>query len=181
MELTTRWITVGAGLSVGLASGIALRRTRKRVRPLEAVAFVDVERYQGRWFEIARYPTPFERECAKNVTATYTKRGNRIRVVNASTTDEGRLRIIEGWARVRDARTNAQPRVGFFGPFGRGDYWIVDLADDYSYAVVGEPKRRFLWILARTPALDERVFASICDRLPSLGYDPARLRRTLQD
>lgn len=180
MQTSTRWITAGAGLSVGLTSGIFFRRSRRRRRPLEAAAYVDLERYQGRWFEIARYPAPFEGACAKNVTATYTLRGKRIRVANACTGDDGRLHVTHGSARVMDSESQAKLRVSF-GPFARGDYWILDVADDYSFAVVGEPKRRFLWILSRTPALDERTLATILDRLPSFGYDPSRLRRTLQE
>ncbi len=175
-----RWLSASAGLFVGLATGIGIKRMRHRRRSLDTVPYVDLARYEGRWFEIARYPTPFEGDCAKNATANYTLRGKRVRVVNSCVTSRGKLRAIEGWATVSDPETNAKLRVSF-GPLARGDYWIVDLAGDYSYAVVGEPKRRFLWILSRTPQIDEHAFASICSRLPSFGYDPMQLRRTLQD
>lgn len=180
MATSARWITAGAGLSLGIASGLAVRRSRTRRKPLETYPFVDLERYQGRWFEIARYPMPFERACAKNVTANYTVRGNGVRVVNACTDGDGQVRVTEGSARVADRETNAKLVVRF-GPFARGQYWILDVGDDYSYAVVGEPKRRFLWILSRTPALDEHTFGAICERLALFGYDPGKLQRTLQD
>lgn len=179
MNSTTRWITAGTGLSVGMVTGIAFKRARASRKP-ETIPYVDLERYQGRWFEIARYPARFERKCARNTTAQYTLVDGKIRVVNACTTESGDLLVTRGWANVEDTSTNAKLSVRF-GAFARGSYWILDLASDYSFAVVGDPSRRYLWILSRTPALDEHVFGRICDTLPSFGYDPARLRRTLQE
>jgi apolipoprotein D and lipocalin family protein len=164
---------------VGIASGIALRRARARRNVLETIPYVDLERYQGRWFEIARYPARFERRCARNSLAEYTFTHGRMRIVNACTTAKGDIIVTTGWAKPHDD-TNAKLRVRF-GPFARGEYWILDLASDYSYAVVGHPSRRYLWILSRTPSIDEHEFARICERLPGFGYDPERLRRTLQE
>ena len=180
MNSTTRWITAGTGLSVGMATGLAIKRARGRTARPETIPFVDLERYQGRWFEIARYPTRFERRCARNTAAQYTLVDGKIRVVNTCTTEDGDVLVTRGWASVADPETNSKLRVRF-GAFARGDYWILDLASDYSVAVVGDRKRRYLWILSRTPELDEHTFARICDNLPVLGYDPARLRRTLQE
>lgn len=143
--------------------------------PLEVVERVDLERYAGRWYEIARYPNQFEQNCT-GVTADYTLRDDgRVGVVNtcrAGSLDAEPQRI-DGTARTID-ESNAKLRVQFFWPF-EGDYWIIELADDYSYAVVGEPARRFLWILSREPQLDEAVLAGIMDRLPEFEYDPDRL------
>jgi len=80
---------------------------------------------------------------------------------------------------VVDRTTNAKLEVSFFGPFW-GDYWIIDLAEDYSYAVVGHPGRDYLWILARTPTMPEATYREIVARLRAQGYQTPRLVRTLQ-
>ncbi len=149
--------------------------------PLETVASVDVERYMGTWYEIARYPTPFEEGCF-GVTAEYTLQSDgRVRVVNTCRGEDGTTVTsrIEGFATVADATTNAKLTVYFFFPFG-APYWILELGKDYEYAVVGDPSRRFLWVLSRTPVLDEPTYNEILARLPEKGYDPARLELTPQ-
>lgn len=154
---------------------------RHRTPPLEAVAFVDVERYMGRWFEIARYPMRFERDCAKNTVAEYALRNGGVRIENRCTAADGRIICARGSARIADRATNAKLKVKF-SPFMPGaDYWIVDLDPAYRWAVVGEPKRRFLWILSRTPAMDEAEYGAICARLREQYYAPERLVRTVQD
>ena len=149
--------------------------------PLAVVDNVDLDRYAGRWYEIARYPNSFERDCV-GVTADYTPRDDgRIEVVNTciETTLDGPERLIRGSARVADPTTNAKLKVTFFWPF-EGDYWIIDLDEDYNYAVVGEPSRGFLWILSRTPQMDDETYADIIDSLPAFGYDPDRLESVPQ-
>lgn len=149
--------------------------------PLEVVERVDIERYMGVWYEIAKYPNRFEQGCYA-VTAEYSLREDgTVRVFNVCRDSDGATvkRTIEGFARVADTTTNAKLTVYFFFPFG-APYWIIDLDEDYQYAVVGEPSRRFLWILSRTPALDERTYAGILERLPAKGYDPARLEMMAQ-
>lgn len=144
--------------------------------PLDVVAKVELDRYAGRWYEIARYPNSFERGCV-GVTADYTPRDDgRIDVVNTcfESSLDGPSRDIRGSARVVDETTNAKLKVSFFWPF-EGDYWIIDLAEDYSYAVVGSPDRQFLWILSRTPTMDDDLYEQILDTLPARGFDPDRL------
>ena len=144
--------------------------------PLEVVDYVDITRYAGRWYEIARYPNSFEQGCV-GVTADYTLQDNgRVEVVNTciESSLDGPTRTIRGSARVVDDTTNAKLKVSFFGPF-EGDYWIIDLDEDYQYAVVGDPSRKFLWILSRTPQLDEAVYESIREWLPTVEYDPEQL------
>jgi len=143
--------------------------------PLEVVDSVDLERYAGKWYEIARYPNSFERNCV-GVTADYTIRNDgRIDVLNTCYEGnlDGRARTIAGTARSVD-ESNAKLKVTFFWPF-EGDYWIMDLAEDYTYAVVGDPGRTFLWILSRTPELDADTLDGILEWLPSQGFDPERL------
>lgn len=181
MKANTRAILVATGLGAA-AVGAALAAKKRSGAPLETVEFVDVERYQGRWFEIAHYPAWFERESDKNTTAQYTALPDgRIRVVNHTTDSQGRPRTARAMARVVDAATKAKLKVSFNPLLPSGDYWIIDLADDYSYAVVGEPRRRFLWILSRTTRLPAHVFDGIAARLLAKGYDPVRLIHTTQE
>jgi apolipoprotein D and lipocalin family protein len=149
--------------------------------PLDVVENVDVQRYTGKWFEIARYPNNFEQGCVGS-TAEYTLQDDgSIRVVNTCRQGslDGPIERIEGTAVIDDPTTNAKLLVSFFPPF-QSPYWIIELDEDYEYAVVGEPSRSFLWILSRSPSLDDETYQGILDRLPAKGYDPVRLERTLQ-
>lgn len=136
----------------------------------------------GRWFEIARYPTRFERQCEKNTVAEYTLlRNGTVRIENRCTKRDGTSDFVRGSARVADSQTNAKLKVKFSAFMPAADYWVIDLDLGYRWAVVGEPSRRYLWILSRTPGLDEGIYAGICERLRQLGYAPERLVRTKQD
>ena len=152
--------------------------------PVRTVDDVDLDRYLGDWFEIARFPNTFQRTCAGDVRASYARRADgRIDVINRCRTADGFVEA-RGVARVIDARTRAKLKVRFapallsFLPFVWGDYWILGLADDYSWAVVGSPDRRYLWILARTPVLDTERFASALRAARDNGFDTERLVRT---
>jgi apolipoprotein D and lipocalin family protein len=165
-----------------MAAGCATSTTeRLRLPPLETVAHVDLSRYLGTWYEIANFPQRFQRGCTAT-TATYTLRAdgdidvlNRCRKGSIDGTEKSAL----GRARVVDRATNAKLEVSFFRPFW-GDYWIIDLSDDYSYAVVGHPGRDYLWILARNPTMAEATYQSIVTRLQARGYETSRLVRTRQ-
>jgi len=150
--------------------------------PLDVVEQVEVERYMGKWYEIARYPNFFQGTDCVATTAEYTLREDgRVTVVNRCRQGsfDGPEESIEGFARVVDTETNAKLKVGFFGTF-EGDYWIIDLDPDYEWAVVGGPSRGFLWILSRTPTMDDAVYDDILSRLPEKLYDVDRLIRTSQ-
>ena len=148
-------------------------------QPLETVPYVDLERYAGLWYEIASYPQRFQRGCHRT-TAEYTlsDRGHVV-VVNRCNRDsiDGRQSSIRGRAFVQKDSGNAKLKVQFFWPF-RGDYWIIDLAEDYSYAVVSHPNRNYLWILSRTPVMEEEVYRGILERLKDNGFDLERLQMT---
>lgn len=149
--------------------------------PLAVVEHVELDRYTGLWYEIARYPNNFQEDCV-GVTAEYTLREDgRIDVVNRCHTDrlDGPIRDISGVARVADEETNAKLKVTFFWPF-EGDYWIIDLGEDYEWAVVGEPSRKYLWVLSRQPTLEQEIYEGILARLPAKEYDPAKLQLTPQ-
>jgi apolipoprotein D and lipocalin family protein len=166
-------------LVVCLNTGCLLPRSNA---PLDVVERVEVERYMGKWYEIARYPNFFQASDCMATTAEYTLLDNgRVRVENRCRRGsfDGREDSIVGTARVVDTETNAKLKVQFFPPF-EGDYWIIGLDADYQWAVVGEPSRNFLWILSRTPTMDEAVYAEITAGLPDLDYDPNRLMLTAQ-
>ena len=149
--------------------------------PLEAVETLDHDRYLGRWFEIARYPNSFQRGLV-GVTAEYSARSDgAIQVVNRGHvgTLDGREKSARAKAWIPDPSAPGKLKVRFFWPF-TGAYWVIDLADDYAWAVVGEPSRRYLWILSRTPELDEETLAMIEARITRHGYDVERLQRTRQ-
>ena len=155
--------------------------TNAMSQPLETVPYVDLERYSGLWYEIASYPQRFQRGCHKT-TAEYSisERGHVV-VVNRCNKDsiDGRQSSIRGKAFVQKNSGNAKLRVQFFWPF-RGDYWIIDLADDYTYAVVSHPNRNYLWILNRTPEMDEKIYSGILGRLKDQGFDLDKLQKTKQ-
>jgi apolipoprotein D and lipocalin family protein len=164
----------------GLAGAVAGWVLASSRPPLETVSRVDLNRYLGRWYEIARYPTSFERKCARDVTADYSiKPDGGIRVVNSCVTSSGSLTRSVGTAKTVDQSTNAKLKVTFFWPF-YGKYWIIGLGRDYDYAVVGEPSRKFLWILSRTPQISDDLYAHITAQLASKGYDASKLMRTRQ-
>jgi len=173
---------VGAVTGLAMAAGCATSTTeRLRLPPLETVAHVDLSRYVGTWYEIAHFPQSFQRGCTAT-TATYTLRDDGdLDVLNRCREDslDGKEKSALGRARVVDGTTNAKLEVSFFRPLW-GDYWIIELADDYSYAVIGHPSRDYLWILARTPTMAEATFQGIVARLQAKGYETSRLVRTLQ-
>jgi apolipoprotein D and lipocalin family protein len=166
-----------------LATSACATSTTERLHlpPLETVAHVDLSRYVGTWYEIASFPQSFQRGCT-GTTATYRlRKDGDVDVLNRCRKGslDGKEKSAQGRARIVDRSTNAKLEVSFFRPFW-GDYWIIDLADDYSYAVVGHPGRDYLWILARTPTMADATYQGIVARLRAHGYETARLVRTLQ-
>jgi apolipoprotein D and lipocalin family protein len=152
-----------------------------QAQTLNTVQNVDLARYAGTWYEIASFPQRFQKGCF-NTTATYTLTGKGYVIVeNRCNKDSftGKLSYIKGKAFVEKESGNAKLKVQFFWPF-RGKYWIIDLADDYSYAVVGHPNRQYLWILSRAPMLSETVYKEIILRLINQGFDTSKLRTTQQ-
>ncbi len=155
--------------------------TAKDKPPLTVVDSVDLERYLGKWYEIASYPAWFQKGCTGSTAEYSLLPDGKIQVVNRCRKGnlDGPLKESKGKAEVADTTTNAKLKVWFFWPF-KGNYWIIDLNPDYRWAVVGEPSRKYLWILSRTPTMDEAVYQGIIERLSQKGYDPAGLRRTAQ-
>jgi len=145
---------------------------------LPTVRQVDLNRYMGKWYEIARFPNRFQRDCASDTSAEYKVRGDgKVEVINSCREKNGRVKSVSGTAKVVDSTTNAKLKVTFFWPF-YGDYWIIALGENYEYAVVGEPSRKYLWILSRTPTLDDATYRRVLERVKAVGYDTAKLQKT---
>jgi len=156
-----------------------------RVPPPETVPRVDLNRYLGSWYEIASVPNRFQKHCRANTIARYARlEDGRIEVINSCRDASGATDIAQGVARIVDNRSNAKLEVSFVSLFGWrlfwGDYWILGLAPDYNYAIVGTPDRRYGWILSRTPALNAESRERIDARLRAAGYDPSAFVDTPQ-
>lgn len=156
--------------------------------PVEVVPAVDLERYAGLWYEVARLPNRFQDECECCVTASYRLREDgRLTVVNACRTADGGSKSVEGEAKLasKDGPTSKlkvrfAPRFLSFLGFVWGDYWILDLAEDYSHALVGSPDRKYLWVLSRKPTMDEQTYIGILEKAANMGFDVSRLQGTVQ-
>jgi len=150
--------------------------------PLETVPQVDLKKYMGKWYEIATIPQKFQKGCVCT-TAEYTLTDQGyVKVVNTcrKETPNGEIKQIEGKAFADKKSNGAKLKVQFFWPF-KGKYWIIQLANDYSWAVVGHPKRKYLWILSRTPEMNEETYQSIIEKLKEQKYDTNLLVRTNQN
>lgn len=165
-------------VALGIAAGQDSART-----PVRPVAHVELARYAGRWHEIARFPNRFQAKCAGETTADYELLADGgIRVVNACRRADGKITRVEGRARLARSggptsvlKVRFAPRFLSFLPFVWGDYWILDLTEDYGAALVGSPDRVYLWVLARSPVLDERTYHRLVSAAKAQGFDVSRL------
>jgi apolipoprotein D and lipocalin family protein len=142
---------------------------------------VDLDRYLGRWYELARYENGFEKGC-EGVTAEYFKRSDGlVDVLNTCRkgAPDGEAKQAKGKAKIVPGSGGAKLKVSFFGPFF-GDYWVLDHADDYAWSIVGEPSGRYLWILSRNATPTPAALAALKSRAAALGYDVTMLRETKQ-
>lgn len=143
----------------------------------EPVEFVDLERYAGLWYEIAKIPNRFQKKCSGGATALYTLREDgKIDVVNRCNDKNGKTIEAKGLAKVVDKISNARLKVSFVKFLGFrmfwGDYWVLGLGDEYEYAIVGTPNRKYGWILSRQPSLPQDVIHRLFQELRQQGYDP---------
>jgi apolipoprotein D and lipocalin family protein len=147
--------------------------TKEEHNTLEVVPHVELEKYLGKWYEIAHLPARFQEGCT-DTTATYTlsKDGN-ISVLNECIRND-KVKQAKGKAKVVDKNTGAKLKVTFFWPFS-ADYWIIDLGKNYDYAVVGTPNRKYLWILSRTPQMDDKLFSQLIESVKLKGFDVSKL------
>jgi apolipoprotein D and lipocalin family protein len=166
---------IAGSVALGLA---ALTVQSLRCEPLATVPYVDLKKYIGAWFEIAALPAWFESGCTFTSAAYGLAPDGGIIVKNRCIKDN-KIKIAEGRAYVADKTSNAKLDVQFQWPF-KGKYWIIALGDDYSYAMVGHPNRKYLWILSRRSTLDEQIYNKLVAQAAGQGFDVRKLRKTVQ-
>lgn len=156
-------------------------------KSVQVVPSVDLSRYTGKWYEIARLPNRFQKDCSGEVTATYSLLSEgRLKVVNECR-KQGGIKRAEGEARKRARNeVNSKLKVRFapswlaWLPFVWGDYWIIELAPDYSYSVVGTPDRKYLWILSRGAEMEAATYKRLIDKAAAEGFEVSKLIKTRQ-
>jgi len=180
-------IKIATGVAAAAVGGIFLysRATRPPVinpKVPEPAKPVELARYVGKWFELARHENRFEKGLDR-VTAEYSlAEGGKLHIVNSGTRGGKTERsYAEGRAIIADEVTNAKLKVSFFGPLYTGDYWILDHGDDYEWSIVGEQSGRYLWLLSREARPRPDVTQALFERVEALGYDRWALRITRQD
>ena len=155
--------------------------------PVKTISSLDVPRYMGTWYEIAKFPNWFQKKCVSNTQAVYSVRpdGN-LKVLNSCKTADGEISQAEGTARQVGASDSPRLEVRFapawlsFLPMVWGDYWIVDLDSQYQVAAVSDPRREYLWVLSRTPQIDKKVYDALLQRLQNQQFDTRKLELTQQ-
>jgi len=164
-------------LLLTLLATVLLLTSCKTTQELQTVDYVDLERYQGKWYEITKIPNRFEKNLIY-VTANYTlKENGKIKVLNDGyNTKKGKYEKAVG-----EAKVNGPGKLGvsFFKPF-YGDYYIMELDEDYRWVLVGSPSRDYLWILARTPQISEELITELSKKAENAGFDISRLERMEQ-
>lgn len=165
-------------LFIRLIIVLSFMTTNLNAQELKTVTSVDLKKYSGTWYEIASFPQRFQKGC-EFTTADYTPTDNGFVMVENRCKRNGKQSSVKGKAFVEKNSGNAKLKIQFFWPF-KGKYWIIDLADDYSYAVVSHPNRKYLWILSRKPKLEEEVYNGIIQRLEKNGFDLKKLKLTKQ-
>lgn len=148
---------------------------------LQTVPFVDIKKYAGTWYEIASFPQRFQKNCTCT-TAEYSLTDQDYLIVENKCnkdSNDGKLSTIKGKAFIEKNSGNAKLKIQFFWPF-KGKYWIIDLANDYSYAVVGHPNRKYLWILSRSKTMDKNIYNKIIKECSIKGFDVSKIKITEQ-
>ena len=154
---------------------------------VKTIPSLDVQRYMGTWYEIAKYPNWFQKKCVSNTKAVYSARvDGTLKVLNSCKTADGEVSEAEGTARQLGAKDSPKLEVRFapawlsFIPMVWGDYWVIDLDAQYQVAVVSDPRREYLWILSRTPQLDKKTYDDVLQRIQNQQFDVRKLELTPQ-
>lgn len=173
-------------LSINFISAAA--QAQNKPAKLAAVPSIDINRYQGRWYEIAKYPNKFQKKCVGNTTANYTlKQNGRIEVLNTCVKKDGTTDKATGEAKIPDKNQNSKLKVRFapgfisFLPFVWANYWVIDIDPGYSHVMIGEPDRDYFWILSRTPEMKDATYQDLLRKAESLGFQPGRVEKTPQN
>lgn len=169
-----------------LVTNISIASSEIEKAPVKTVARVDLQQYMGKWYEIASIPQFFQRKCVANTSAEYSfAEENLVRVYNSCETKTGERTFAEGRAKVIDTQSNSKLKVTFVKFFDwifsfGGNYWILDLGENYSYAVIGDPSRSYSWILSRNPWLSTEQLTAAAKVLQEQGYDTCLLLTSVQ-
>ena len=152
----------------------------------KVVSHLDLLKYQGQWFEIARFPNPFQKKCQKNVTARYRLlEDGFIEVINSCEQKGGAINSVTGLAKQQSPESTSKLGVSFFDIFGWrpvwGDYWVLDIDADYQVAVVGDQNRKYGWVLARNTSLSKIQTDRALSAFDKNGYDSQKLIFTAHD
>lgn len=176
-----------AGLLLGVVGARAFAAAGTDDKPLSTIASLDVNRYLGTWYEIAKFPNRFQKACVGDTSASYSLREHgRIRVLNRCRKADGGEDVAEGVARQVGDASSPKLKVRFapaflsFIPMVWGDYWVIDLDERYQLSAVSEPGRQYLWILSRTRQVDPAVYQALVARLAAQGFDTSKLELTPQ-
>ncbi len=168
-----------------LAFAVSLPAEAEEMDKVESVEYIDVNKYMGKWYEYARIPNRFQNKCEGNVTADYTllPDGN-VQVINKCLEKNGKTEKAEGLAKIVDNNTNSKLKVSFFSIFGIhlfwGHYWVLYLDNDYSVVVVGEPSKKYGWILSRELSPESDKLEKAYEAIDKNGYKPVDFIQTKQ-
>lgn len=174
-------------LAISITVASCLAQAQDNGSPVKTIASLDVPRYMGTWYEIAKFPNWFQRKCVANTKAEYSIRpdGN-LKVLNSCKTASGETTDAEGTAKQVGAKDSPKLLVRFapawlsFLPMVWGDYWVIDLDPQYQVAAVSDPKREYLWVLSRTPQLNQKSYEDLLQRLQAQQFDVRKLELTTQ-
>ena len=146
--------------------------------PLEAITSLDVPRYMGTWYEVAKYPNWFQKRCIANTSATYAVQPNgMLQVLNRCQKEDGSMSEALGAAKQVGDANSPKLEVRFapawlsFLPFVWGNYWVIDLDPQYQLAAVSEPSRKYLWILSRSKTVEPKAYEALLQRLKQQGFN----------
>lgn len=172
-----------AALCISLSAWIPLASAQAQSAditppPLEAIASLDVPRYMGTWYEVAKYPNWFQKRCIANTSATYAIQPNgMLQVLNRCQKEDGSISEALGAAKQVGNANSPKLEVRFapawlsFLPFVWGNYWVIDLDPQYQLAAVSEPSRKYLWILSRTKTVEPKAYEALLQRLKQQGFN----------
>lgn len=179
-----RWLLA---LALMFSAGPLQAQTGAATAPLQSIASLDVPRYLGRWYEIAKFPNRFQQQCVADTSADYSLLPDgSLQVLNQCRRSNGEMQQALGAARQVGGDKSARLQVRFAPawlsllPFVWGDYWVIDLDADYQLVAVSEPRREYLWILSRSQKPDPARYAALLDRLRDMGFSLERLEITRQ-
>ena len=149
---------------------------------MKTVPYVDIERFMGDWYVIANIPTFIEKRSTNAIESYYLNKKGEIETTFTFYQDDpsGKKKVYTPKGFIYNTQTNAEWRMQFIWPF-KSPFLIIDLADDYSYTVIGVPNRKYVWIMAREPQLSDETFSIITQKLAGIGYDISKIQKILQE